>query len=105
MPWRSAPVPGNSRHRIARRDRLHRISVTFHHCCARGRAHSANFASAVTYPLPRWKSPCNASLETEAGWLRWAATLLGRHSIRIAVGMALVPGPGGGDYVFELWVF
>src|ERR1019366_6511369 len=72
---------------------------------SQGRAHSANFASAVTDPLPRWKSPCNASLKTEAGWLRWAATLLGRRSIRIAVGMALVPGPGGGDYVFELWVF
>src|ERR1035441_10144748 len=41
----------------------------------------------------RRKSPCNTSREPEACWMRWAAALLERQSIRIAVGMALVPGP------------
>src|SRR6266516_3018706 len=38
---RSAPVLGRSEHRLFRCVRFHWGSLAFRHCCARGRAHSA----------------------------------------------------------------
>ena len=39
--YRSAPVLGRSEHRLFRCVRFNRGSLAFRHCCARGRAHSA----------------------------------------------------------------
>src|ERR1035438_6317323 len=50
--WRSAPVPERSKHQTGWRSRFHDAFIVFHHCCARGRAHSENATSAITDPLP-----------------------------------------------------
>jgi len=49
--YRSAPVPGRSKHPIGRCARFRSISRPFHHRCART-AHSAGSSPAVTEPLP-----------------------------------------------------